>query len=186
MSPLPDIFFALPRNPILAVGLPVGLGMLSGLVSSPRSSNKTTGWYESMVSPPGVPPKAAFPTVWTLLYAGMGYASHLAAKSLQSAGTPQATGKAINALELYWAQLALNLLWSPIFFGSKSPKIALVNIVALTATAAKWALDMSDIYTTPISANWLTVPYVAWLGYATYLNAGYALLNWQRPGDKRI
>lgn len=96
------------------------------------------------------------------------------------------SGKAVNALELYWAQLALNLLWSPIFFGSKSPKIALVNIVALTATAAKWALDMSDIYTTPISANWLTVPYVAWLGYATYLNAGYALLNWQRPGDRRI
>jgi hypothetical protein len=87
--------------------------MLSGFVSSPNNSNKgSKGWYEvskpviacgeralkvhffflqSMVSPPGVPPKAAFPTVWTLLYAGMGYASHLAAKSLQSAGTPAAT-----------------------------------------------------------------------------------------------
>jgi tryptophan-rich sensory protein len=91
---------------------------------------------------------------------------------------PFDSAKADNALQLYYAQLALNLLWSPIFFGSQSPKIALVNIVALTATAAKWALDMSDIYTTPISANWLTVPYVAWLGYA--------LLNWERPGDKRI
>ncbi|KAJ9107353.1 hypothetical protein QFC24_003500 [Naganishia onofrii] len=186
MSPLPEILFAIPRNPILAVGLPVGLGMASGFFSSPRSGKRTEKWYESMVSPPGVPPRAAFPTVWTALYGMMGYASHLAVKSFDAAATPDGTAKADNALQLYYAQLALNLLWSPIFFGSQSPKIALVNIVALTATAAKWALDMSDIYTTPISANWLTVPYLAWLGYATYLNAGYALLNWERPGDKRI
>ncbi|KAJ9106025.1 hypothetical protein QFC20_004085 [Naganishia adeliensis] len=186
MSPLPEIMFAIPRNPILAVGLPVGLGLLSGLVSSPRSGDKTKAWYKSLSSPPGVPARPVFPVVWTILYGAIGYTSFLITKSFDAASTPQGTAMADHALQLYYAQLGLNLLWSPIFFGSKSPKLALANIVALTATAAKWALESADLYTTPISTNWLTIPYLAWLGYATYLNTGYALLNWERPGDKRI
>ncbi|KAI5455509.1 hypothetical protein NCC49_000317 [Naganishia albida] len=186
MSPLPEILFAIPRNPILAVGLPVGLGMVSGLLSSPRSGDKTKAWYKSMVSPPGVPPSQSFGPIWTALYAAMGYASHVLVRAFDAAPTPGETAKADHALQLYYAQLALNLLWSPIFFGTKSPKIALANIVALTATAGKWALESSDLVTAPISPNWFTIPYLAWLGYATYLNAGYALLNWERPGDKRI
>jgi benzodiazapine receptor len=95
------------------------------------------------------------------------------------------SAKADSAMQLYYAQLGLNLLWSPIFFGSKSPKLALANIVALTATAAKWALESADLHTAPISPNWFTIPYLAWLSYAAYLNTGYvaygcdnSILDW--------
>jgi benzodiazapine receptor len=75
----------------LAVGLPVGLGMLSGLVSSPRSGDKTKAWYKSMVSPPFSAPSAVFPAAWTVLYAAMGYASHINAMAFDAAVTPAQT-----------------------------------------------------------------------------------------------
>lgn len=63
---------------------------------------------------------------WTYLYATMGYASHLISLSpLTSAST---------ALSLYYAQLGLNLVWTPTFFGFRRPDVALIDIVALTGT----------------------------------------------------
>lgn len=97
------------------------------------------------------------------------------------------------ALTLYYTQLVLNLVWMPLFFtgehndlceahtSAKKPVLALVDIVALTATVWKMTTTMGGIGTR-ISTNWFLLPYSAWLGYATYLNAGHVYLNWVSDG----
>jgi len=176
MSPLPEVLFNIARNPFLAVGLPIGLGMLSGYVSG---SGNNRAWYATMQSPPGTPPKQTFPIVWTGLYGLMGYASHLAVRSFDAAATPSGTAAADQSLQLYYAQLALNLLWTPLFFGAKQKEVALGNILALTGTVVAMTVKMHSL-NTPFSTTWFLAPYCAWLGYATYLNAGYVFLNRDR------
>lgn len=71
------------------------------------------------------------------------------------------------ALRLFFVQLALNALWTPLFFGLHRPGIALVEIVLLDAAVlatliAFWRLR-------PL-AGALLVPYLGWLLFATALN----------------
>jgi tryptophan-rich sensory protein len=78
------------------------------------------------------------------------------------------------ALALWGAQLALNALWSFLFFGLEQPELALLDIAVLLAaivftTLAFFAVDRV--------AGWLFVPYLAWVAFASYLNAGVWLLN---------
>jgi benzodiazapine receptor len=65
-------------------------------------------------------PREAFGPVWTALYLGLGYVSHLSVKAFDAAVTPQGTAQADQAIQLYYAQLALNCLWTPLFFGGES------------------------------------------------------------------
>ncbi|KAK1925833.1 TspO/MBR-related protein [Papiliotrema laurentii] len=176
MSPLPEIFFDIARNPIFAVGLPIGLGAASGFITGQTSRSN---WFTTMSPPPGNPPKEVFGPVWTVLYGLMGYASHLTVRSFDAAITPQATAQADQALTLYYAQLGLNLLWTPLFFGAKQKEIALGNILALTGTVLAMTVKMHGL-NTPFSTTWFLAPYCAWLGYASYLNAGYVFLNRDR------
>lgn len=66
---------------------------------------------------------------------------------------------------------------------AKRPVLALVDILALTATVWKMTANMSEIGTR-VSTTWFLAPYCAWLGYATYLNAGLVYLNW--VGTNRV
>ncbi|KAL8287337.1 hypothetical protein RQP46_003789 [Phenoliferia psychrophenolica] len=171
---LPSLLFTIPRNPAVAVGLPIALGFASGFIT--RSSVKT--WYRPLIKPPGEPPALAFPIAWTLLYASMGFASHLlvSAHDAQLPGT-QLKSTAKLALQLYWAQYGLNLLWTPLFFGAQQVLAALVDISILTPTtfALTYYAHKVDPRTT-----YLLGPYCAWLSYATYLNAGVYYLNYYR------
>ncbi|WVO24926.1 uncharacterized protein IAS62_006306 [Cryptococcus decagattii] len=176
MSPLPELLFDVARNPVLAVGLPIGLGIASGFVTGQSSRSN---WYTTMTAPPGTPPKEVFGPVWTVLYGLMGYASHLAVRAFDTAVTPSGTSQADQALQLYYAQLGLNLIWSPLFFGFKQKEIALGNLLALTGTVAAMTVKMHDL-NTPFSTTWFLAPYCAWLGYATYLNAGFVFFNRDR------
>ncbi|KAL7420566.1 hypothetical protein Q5752_004517 [Cryptotrichosporon argae] len=176
MSPLPEVLFAVARNPFLAVGIPIGLGTLSGLLTGTQARSP---WFTTMKQPPGNPPRQAFGPTWTVLYGLMGYASHLAVRAFDAAITPSGTAQADEAVTLYWAQLALNLLWTPLFFGLKQPEIALADIAMLTGTVISMTAKMHKL-DTPISTTWFLAPYCAWLGYATYLNAGFVFLNRNR------
>ena len=173
MSPLPDVLFDVARNPVLAVGLPIGLGAISGIITGRTSRSN---WYTTMSPPPGNPPRQVFGPVWTILYGLMGYASHLAVRSFDTAVTPSGAAEADKALQLYYAQLALNMLWTPLFFGAQQKEIALGNILALTGTVATMTVKMHNL-NTPFSTTWFLGPYVAWLAYATYLNAGFVWYN---------
>jgi translocator protein len=75
---------------------------------------------------------------------------------------------------LYTIQLGLNLVWMPLFFGIGRPIEALVDIVALTGSVGYLIYIWSKV--DQVSA-YCMVPYVGWLGFATYLCAGTGYLN---------
>lgn len=108
---IPSFLYSLPRNPAIAVGLPLILGFIDG-----TGSNKSVkDWYPNLRRPAAVPPPWAFPVAWTALYMAMGLASHLIVIRYDAAlpGSPL-RALADSALKLYWGQFALNLAWSPV------------------------------------------------------------------------
>lgn len=84
---------------------------------------------------------------------------------------------------LYTAQLALNLIWMPLYFGLKRPIEATVDIVALTGLTGYLIYIWGQVDEV---AGWALVPYLGWLTFATYLSAGAGYLNnWSFEGKER-
>ncbi|KAJ3541924.1 hypothetical protein NMY22_g3707 [Coprinellus aureogranulatus] len=175
---IPNILLAIPRNPVTAVGLPLVAGFLTGSPSTTKVQN--SNWYYNLVSPPGQPPREVFPFVWTALYCAMGYASHVAVKSLDTAITTTTRDKLTLGIALYYAQLGLNFAWTPLFFGAHRTGLALVDSAALTLTT--WYMTKLLDRPTNGKATWFLLPYCGWLAYATYLNAG---VWWLNGGNKK-
>jgi tryptophan-rich sensory protein len=146
----------------LLVPLLVGAG--SGFVTT----GAVRDWYPTLVRPSFAPPSWVFGPVWTALYLMMGFAAWLV---WRKAGSDPA-GRV--ALGLFAVQLVLNGLWSLLFFGLRAPGLALIEIVVLWVAIAAmrrgfWRVDAA--------AGWLLVPYLAWVTFATALNAGFWWLN---------
>lgn len=138
--------------------LVVGGGLLIGFFTAPGP------WYETLAKPPFNPPNWLFAPVWTILYVLIAIAGWRIWRIASSA----------TAMKLWWLQLVLNFLWSPVFFGLQQIGLALVVIVALLVTilafiAAAWNLDRTSA--------WLFVPYAAWVAFASLLNASILFLN---------
>lgn len=124
-------------------------------------------WYAGLSKPGFTPPNWVFGPVWTVLYALMAIAMWRVGAARDHSERYLATG-------LFVVQLALNALWSPVFFGLEAPRAGLVIIVALdifvaATLVAFWRLDRP--------AGIMFVPYLAWVCYATALNAAIATLN---------
>ena len=118
------------------------------------------GYYASLAKPSWSPPAWVFGPVWTALYLMMAVAAWLVWR--------QGGWRAQRApLSLYLLQLALNALWTPVFFGLRSPGLALVVIVSLGA-----AIVLTGRAFRPVSriASWLLVPYLVWVVFAAALN----------------
>lgn len=114
-------------------------------------------WYAGLRKPGFTPPNWAFPVAWSLIYLLSAWAATRVAM-LPGAGL---------ALALWAAQVALNTLWTPLFFGARQMGLALVAILVLlvtvaTATVQFWRLDMA--------AGLMLLPYLAWLCVALALN----------------
>lgn len=140
------------------VVLVVGGGLVIGYVTLPGE------WYRSLNKPPFNPPNWVFAPVWTALYlmiAVAGWRIFLRAPRSQ-------------AMQLWWAQLALNFLWSPLFFGLQKMALALADISALTVIT--WAL-VFRAFRMDRTASLLLVPYAAWVSFASLLNASLLFLN---------
>jgi benzodiazapine receptor len=124
-------------------------------------------WYDGLAKPSFNPPSWVFGPVWTILYILMGVAAWLVWKE---AGWNGATA----ALSLFFVQLLLNLLWSALFFGLRSPEWALVEIVILWAAIVATTLLFFRHSTV---AGGLMLPYLLWVTFAAVLNAAIARLN---------
>ena len=137
----------------------LGLGTASGLSTVGGSD----GWYRDLIKPPGTPPPWVFGPVWSVLYLLMGVAlGRLLVR------------KAWPAVWVFGIQFALNLMWTPVFFGNHRIDVALAVIAAIwfgvvaTIQLARKA-DRPSV--------WLLFPYLLWVSYASYLNAGFYWLN---------
>lgn len=131
---------------------------------------KPGAWYRSLNKPTWTPPSWVFPVVWTTLYIAMSVA---AARVAAVPGAGQ-------ALALYTLQLALNVLWTPIFFGLHRLRAGMVVIgclwLAVAATmVAFWGLDRI--------AGLLMAPYLVWCTIAGALNFWVMRHNRDVPAD---
>lgn len=165
---LPSLVF---ENPAIAILLPVVCGTATGFAISPSVSQTA---YRTLKQPPLHPPGYVFGPVWTALYATMGYTAYRAYTTGASSINPQTAALAKHGATLYTIQLALNLLWTPLYFGMRRPVAATVDILALGGTVAYLAKIWGQVDPT---CGWLLTPYLAWLGFATYLCVGSGYLN---------
>ena len=149
---------------VLVVVLCVTVGYLSGLVT--RESILT--WYVTLNKPSFNPPNWVFAPVWTLLYIMMG----VAAGMIWTSNSEEQTTK--KALGFFAIQLGLNALWSCLFFGLHNPLLALIEIILLWLMILETYNLFKKINKT---AGLLLFPYLAWVSFATILNASIWWMN---------
>ena len=141
---------------------------LVGFLSVPFTSTAIPSWYASLTKPPFAPPNWLFAPVWTFLYLSMGV-------SLYFVWIQGWRKKKIKvAMRWFFLQLALNFLWSPLFFGLRSPVLALTEIVWLWLLIA---MTMKHFYELSKPAFYLLIPYLLWVTFAAILNASIVALN---------
>lgn len=124
-------------------------------------------WYASLEKPLGTPPGLVFPVVWAFLYVLMGTAAWLVWR--EGSVTPVR-----RYLRRWGWQLLLNALWTPMFFGLRSPLLGILVLVPLLG-GVTWTAR--GFFRVQRSAGWLMVPYAVWVAYACYLNIGVWILN---------
>lgn len=153
------------------------------LIPHGPAGNATKKTYHNLQQPPFSPPSWLFGPAWTVLYGLMGYASHHATMTAHWSFSLAVREANDTAQTLYTTQLALNFLWMPLFFGMGRPASALGDLALLIGNVT---VLMANWWSADRTAFWLMTPYYAWLGYASYLNAGVGYLNgWTLPTKKR-
>lgn len=149
---------------VLVVLVCVSLGLLSGLIT--KDSINT--WFPTLEKPIFNPPNWLFAPVWTLLYIMMGIAAGL----VWTGNSDEKSMK--KALGFFAIQFALNMLWSYLFFGLRNPLLALVEIVLLWLMIWETYTQFRKI---DKIAGILLIPYLAWVSFASILNASIWWLN---------
>jgi len=158
------------RWAVVTVPFVLLLGFTSARLAPAGSAN---AWYAALVKPAITPPDWAFPAAWSAIYVLLG----LALAMIIHARGSRMRGPAI---ALFAVQLAVNLSWSPVFFGMHQVTFAL-GIVALMFLLA---LAMTIVFARIRGmAGALLVPYLAWLVFAFYLNYQIVDLN---PGAETL
>jgi translocator protein len=140
------------------------LCLLVGAAASAITGTSVHTWYLSLARPPGTPPNWLFGPVWGLLYVLIGVAAWLVWRRTGAGRTVRIWG---------W-QLMANALWTPAFFGLRSPVAGLLVMAVLLPLIV---LTIRSFWRVNRTAAWILVPYLAWGGYAAYLNAGFWWLN---------
>lgn len=135
-------------------------------VGSVFTAPAITGWYAALNKPSFSPPNWLFGPAWTVLYILMAYSIYL----VWAAGGP----KAKTAMKVFGLQLILNSLWSILFFGLKSPGLALAEIIVLWVMILLTILKFLKVSKT---AGYLLLPYLAWVSFASLLNLAVFKLN---------
>lgn len=151
---------------IAIFGGAVAAAAIGGVFFGP-ARGATREWFDELEKPSFNPPDQLFGPVWTFLYA-------LIAISGARIWRSEPGEARTDALQLWSLQLALNAVWSPLFFGAKKPAFALADVALLLAAIGAFTRRAADV---DRPAAWLMTPYIAWTTFATLLNAEFVRLN---------
>jgi tryptophan-rich sensory protein len=148
-----------------------GFGALTALAAVAGAATQARPgamrWYRLLAKSRATPPDRAFAVVWPPLYA----LSAISGWCVWDA--PPSRARSV-ALGMWTAQLVTNAAWSPVFFGARRPRLALGTIVALGASLVGFVAAARKV---DRRAAWMTLPYLAWTGFAGYLNATIVAKN---------
>lgn len=148
------------------------LGFLSGAVGGNGPGDP---WFDGLAKPDIYPPPATFGIVWTVLYVLMALALTWVVTAYGARGRRLAIGAFV-------VQFALNLAWSPLFFGAHRISAALVLLVAIDVAVL---VTVVAFYRVRPRAALLLLPYLAWVLFATALNWQFLALNPDADGQAR-
>jgi benzodiazapine receptor len=146
---------------IIFLAVTLGTGALAGLLT--QGSMET---YQQFQKPPLSPPAILFPIVWTILFILMGISAYEIYESDTDCRKP--------ALIVFGVQLAVNFLWSIIFFNLRAFPFAFLWLILL------WGLVLAMILLfnrCRRCAALLQIPYLLWVTFALYLSYSVWMLN---------
>ena len=145
---------------VWALILSVGGGLLT----------KIDEWYYELKKPSWQPPNWLFGPVWTALYVLLAVGAWLVSRE----PGPSADAERPKAWLAFGLMAALNLAWTPLFFGLQSPALAFVDISLLWGVLVWMTLRFGRVR--PL-AGYLQVPMVLWVSFALVLNGTIWLIN---------
>ena len=149
---------------LISLAIPQIVGVTAGIATA----SSVRDWYPGLKKPFFNPPNWVFAPAWTLLYILMGVALY------RVWGLGAEIPEVRWALTLFGIQMALNGLWSILFFGLRSPGLGLIEVVFLWASVVATTVVFGRL--DPVT--WaLMVPYVAWVTFAAILNGAVWWLN---------
>lgn len=154
---------------IMRIALVTTTCIVVGYLSGMSTRDSITTWYPTLIKPIFNPPNWIFAPIWTLLYTMMGIAGGLIWNQLESNKE-----LATKAFKFFIAQLALNVLWSYLFFELHNILLALIEIILLWLMIYETYNQFKKINKT---SGLLLIPYLIWVGFATLLNASIWWLN---------
>ncbi len=146
----------------------VAICQAAGFIGSIFTTPAIPTWYAALRKPAFNPPNWLFGPVWTILFLLMGIALFLVWRR------PLSEPKVKTALALFAVQLALNVLWSILFFGLRSPLAGFTEILVLWVFIL---LTIISFYRVSTLAGVLLIPYILWVSFAAILNYHLWRLN---------
>jgi tryptophan-rich sensory protein len=141
---------------------------LAGILGSFFTAPAITTWYATINKPAFNPPNWIFAPVWTLLFLLMGISLYLIwEKGLENE-------KVKKAIFYFAIQLLLNIGWSFLFFGLRSPLAGFLEIIILWLAIL---MTIIKFYRISKPAGLLLLPYILWVSFAAFLNFSVWQLN---------
>jgi tryptophan-rich sensory protein len=148
--------------------LAVGICFIAAGIGSLFTFTSVSTWYPTLIKPSFAPPSWIFGPAWTILYLLMGISLFLVLE--RDRDRPEVR----QGISLFSIQLCLNVIWSLLFFGLRSPFLALIGILLLWGSIAATLIQFLKISR---PAAYLLIPYLLWVTFATGLNTAILLLN---------
>jgi tryptophan-rich sensory protein len=154
-----------PTRDVLTLAAFLGASYAAAAIGSRWTLPAIPTWYRSLHKPAWTPPDRVFGPVWTALYTAMGVSAWRVSRTDSRGRAP---------LLAWSAQLALNVAWSGVFFGRRSPGAG-VGVIACLWLAILATIVLSARVSRAGAA--LLLPYLAWTSFAAALNVRIWTLN---------